>query len=93
MKYTVILKAKRLYWNENGECIAIPGSKVARVDSLIDAKIAVRKYIIDTNIGASSYTGGDVLDSDNNVVAHVSYNGRVWKNRNSDELIDVTKEV
>lgn len=89
MTYTVILNANNAYRLDNGDYIITPGSKVVEVNSLFEAKTAIRNYIRNMNIGASSYTGGEVLNSDNEVVAYVSYNGRVWNNRNNDVEIKV----
>jgi hypothetical protein len=60
---------------------SLPGvpKRRVRVDSLRAASTACRKYIEDNELGGGNWTGGDVIDAaTKTVVAHVSYNGRVW---------------
>lgn len=48
------------------------------VESLMHASKTCREYIDSNNLGGGNWTGGQVKDSAGNVVARVSYNGRIW---------------
>lgn len=48
------------------------------VTTLDEASKAVRNFIENSGIGSGSFTGGDVYDNNNEWIAWVSYNGRVW---------------
>ncbi len=50
-----------------------------RVRGLGNASEEARRYIAEHDLGGGNWTGGDVTDDDGNLVAHVSYNGRVWE--------------
>jgi hypothetical protein len=51
-----------------------------QVKSLAAAKELVLNFIKTYNLGASNFTGGEVLGNDMEYVARISYNGRVWDN-------------
>jgi len=49
------------------------------VRSLKEASMVARKFIRANELGGGNWTGGNVVDDAGVVVAHVSYNGRVWE--------------
>ena len=49
------------------------------VNSLLEAKNLTQKFINEFNLGSSNWVGGRVIDEENNFVARISYNGRVWE--------------
>jgi hypothetical protein len=87
-KYYVGLGSTSALWkwetfsdNEKIEEMSKPNGLVYfEVKSLKEASVLVRKFITQFNLGASNWTGGIVLDSEQKIVAKVSYNGRVWDN-------------
>lgn len=52
------------------------------VNSLIEAKELTQKFIKVFDINSSNWTGGRVIDEEDNFVARISYNGRVWESEN-----------
>ncbi len=47
--------------------------------TLAEAARICRRYIADHDLGGGNWTGGEIIDRDTReVVARVSYNGRVW---------------
>lgn len=48
------------------------------VDSLLAASDACCAYIKENGLGAGNWSGGDVFDEKQKLVARVSYNGRIW---------------
>ncbi len=50
-----------------------------QVQNLREAIKLCQDYIKHYNLGGSSWIGGRVIDAENNFVAHISYNGRVWE--------------
>lgn len=57
---------------------AVVGRRLHRVPSWAAVSVAYRKTINALDLGASRTPHCDILDDDGLVVAHVSYNGRVW---------------
>jgi hypothetical protein len=61
-------------------CRRLPGTpadtKVEIID-YADASAKCRAYIEDHELGGGNWTGGDIFDGQA-IIAHVSYNGRVW---------------
>lgn len=51
---------------------------VVRVDTFASASLRCIEYITVWKLGSGNWTGGRVTDENGNVIAHVSYNGRVW---------------
>lgn len=49
------------------------------VNTLEQASQVCRQYIQDNNLGGGNWTGGNVYDVTGKIVAHVSYNGRIWE--------------
>lgn len=58
----------------------LPGvpSKRVPASSLVEAAKLCRAYIDEHELGGGNWTGGDVF-VDDDLVARVSYNGRVWR--------------
>jgi len=52
-----------------------------QVNSLRDASDLCQKFIREFNLSSSNWVGGAVLDGNLSFVARVSYNGRVWDNK------------
>jgi len=59
--------------------IGVPRSMVP-VDSFRSASNAVLGYIKRNNLGGGNWAGGQIFQ-DGKMIAHVSYNGRVWKGK------------
>lgn len=64
--------------NPDRPLYGVPGVTV-RVSSLREASRKAREYIEQHDLGGGNWAGGDVLDESGQVVARVSYNGRVWQ--------------
>ena len=60
---------------------ALPGvpSLTVKALSLLDASRHVRAYIEANGLGVGSWSGGTVLDFQGRLVAHITYNGAVWR--------------
>ena len=50
-----------------------------QVGGLKEARELCLNFIKHYELGGSSWTGGRVIDGNNNFVAHISYNGRIWE--------------
>lgn len=48
------------------------------VADLKEASEVCQKYIRYFNLGSGNFSGGRVIDDNDNFVARISYNGRVW---------------
>ena len=56
------------------------------VDSLESAARVVRDYILEYDLGGGNMIGGQVYDTGTNqMVAYISYNGRIWTRENTDK--------
>jgi len=64
--------------NPDHPVFGVPGESVS-VSSLREASRRAREYIEQHDLGGGNWTGGDVLDHTGQLVARVSYNGRVWR--------------
>lgn len=64
------------YWDEATD----PRAAVSvAVDDFAAASAAARAYIERNGLGGGNWSGGDITQGRNSrVIAHVSYNGRVW---------------
>ena len=67
------------------------GTLFVEVDSLKQAVIYCREFILKCNLSSSNWMGGLVVDENFNFIARVSYNGRVWDN--TEENWKVAKEI
>lgn len=54
-------------------------NRTVTVASYKEASEVCSKFINDNDLGGGNWTGGEIYDDKNKVIAHVSYNGRVWK--------------
>lgn len=74
----VVLNNKDIVKEKDGS-IRDFGERIVAVPctSLKDASKKVRRYIDNNVLGSSCFTGGDVY-SGNELIARVSYNGRIW---------------
>ncbi|WP_312345135.1 hypothetical protein [Chryseobacterium binzhouense] len=52
------------------------------VNSLLEAKNLTQKFIEEFDLAGSNWVGGRVVDEENNFIAQISYNGRVWDSEN-----------
>ena len=52
------------------------------IDNIYKAKELCQIFIKTYNLGGSNWIGGKVIDSDNNFIAKISYNGRIWDSDN-----------
>jgi hypothetical protein len=48
------------------------------IEHPIDAPTVVRQYIVNFDLGASSFVGGQIINENEEMVGYVSYNGRLW---------------
>lgn len=48
------------------------------VDTLEEASKVCRRYIEYFNLGSGNWTGGNVVDETGRFVARISFNGRIW---------------
>lgn len=53
-------------------------ARQVKVSDYAEASRVVRRFLDDAGIGNSCWQGGEITDDDDQVVARVSYNGRVW---------------
>lgn len=66
--------------NEQFEELGKPrGLIYFEVNNLKEASKLCRKFIDFFELGSSSWIGGRVIDNDDNFIARISYNGRVWE--------------
>lgn len=49
------------------------------VRSFESASTACKNFIERFDLGSGNWTGGQIGDIDGKIIAHVSYNGRVWE--------------
>ena len=59
----------------------LPGvpSLTVIASSLLDASREVRAYIDEHQLGVGNWSGGTVHDFQGQLVAHITYNGAVWR--------------
>ena len=67
-------------------------NKTVAVDSMEEASRASLEFINNNNLGSGNWAGGDVTDSVGAIVAHVSYNGRVWEGKRG-SWTSATREI
>lgn len=59
--------------------------------TLAEASKICRDYITQHNLGGGNWSGGAVYHPTEGLVAHVSYNGRVWAVKNEKDIGSVDK--
>lgn len=67
----------------------ISDTKYFPINTLQEAAQKCREYIDENDLGGGNWAGGDVLDINGKVIAHVTYNGRVW---NTSDYFDKNKK-
>lgn len=50
-----------------------------RINSITEASYAIQAYTDDNDLPSSTFGGGQIIDDFGEVIAVVSYNGRVWE--------------
>lgn len=78
----------------------LPGvsMELVTVNTYKEASDAVQKYNNENNIGAGNYDGGEIVSPTGEIVAIVSYNGRVWDGpygygATPNEITDLEKSI
>lgn len=61
-------------------------NKLVKVTSFKEASEKCKKFIDDNDLGSGNWSGGQIYGDDDKkvVIAHVSYNGRVWEGKAGD---------
>ena len=52
------------------------------VNNLLEAKNLTQKFIKEFDLSGSNWVGGRIIDEENNFIAQISYNGRIWESEN-----------
>lgn len=52
------------------------------VSSFASASKVCKNFIENFDLGSGNWTGGQIGDINGKIIAHVSYNGRVWEGEN-----------
>lgn len=65
-------------------------NSVVTVKSFKEASEVCSKFIEDNDLGSGNWSGGEILDDNKKIIAHVSYNGRVWEGK---PWTSTTKEI
>ena len=66
------------------------GKMLYEAEDLKDAQRICMELIKYYELGGSCWTGGEVINSNNQIIAYISYNGRVWESKdfpNAKEII------
>lgn len=65
---------------QNQELQKPKGLVYFEVNNLMEAKELIQKFILEFDLLGSNWIGGRVIDAENNFIARISYNGRIWEN-------------
>lgn len=65
-------------------------NKMVPVKTFREASDACMKFIEDNDLGSGNWYGGEIYDDKGKIIAHVSYNGRVWE---GEHWTSNTKEI
>ena len=57
-------------------------NKFVSVKTFKEASEACVKFINENDLGSGNWYGGEIYDNKGKIIAHVSYNGRVWEGQN-----------
>ncbi len=57
----------------------LKGLTYFEVNTLLEPKNLTQKFITEFDLGGSNWVGGRVVDEENNFIAQISYNGRIWE--------------
>lgn len=71
--------------NPNEQLWGAEPNRVVDINSFEEASAECTSFIHHNQLGSGNWTGGKVTDNNGNVIATVSYNGRVWKPRKKGE--------
>jgi hypothetical protein len=71
--------------------VYIPARK-EEVGSLKDAAAKCRWFIEYYELGGGNWTGGEVTNEAGEIIARISYNGRIWDPRPWPECKEITEE-
>ncbi len=62
-------------------------NKTVKVQSLSEARQKCLDYINENDLGGGNWSGGEVINDQGEVIAYISYNGRVWESTNFEKEI------
>lgn len=68
--------------NPNQQKLGASKNKSVKVNSFLEARQKCMNFIDSNDLGGGNWSGGLIMDDNNKVIAHVSYNGRVWEGAN-----------
>jgi len=75
--------------------VCLGGKKHIPCKTFADCSAAIQIHIAGNNFGASDFykrkDAGVILHPVKGIIAHVSYNGRVWEGEAGKEITDLTK--
>lgn len=60
--------------------------RVVQVSSCVEASKLCHAFIKDNELGSGNWSGGQIFNDDNQHMATVSYNGRVWDQKSGEEI-------
>ena len=60
-----------------------------QIESLKGARELCRKFIKEFNLGSSNWIGGRIIDENNNFIAQISYNGRIWNDEDNKKAKEI----
>lgn len=66
--------------------------KKITVPNFKEASMVCIEWIRENDLGSGNWSGGEIFDDNKKVIAHVSYNGRVWEGKAGDWNSN-TKEI
>jgi hypothetical protein len=75
------------YWSPGRR----PRPQWVNVCDLAEARERCINFIVSNDLGGGNWAGGDVQDDSGKPVAYVSYNGRVWRGRESHEELSCAR--
>jgi len=70
--------------NPNQPLYGCEKNKSVEVASFVEARNACVKFIDDNDLGGGNWSGGEIINNEGKIIAHVSYNGRVWEGKSMD---------
>jgi hypothetical protein len=62
----------------NNPLFGCESNKMIEVSTFKQAREACMQFISDNDLGSGNWSGGEISDENDKVIAYVSYNGRVW---------------
>lgn len=71
--------------------------KNVKVNSFLEAQQKCMKFIDKNNLGGGNWSGGHIKDNTGKIIAHISYNGRVWEGatwtKDTKEITDLNRNT